>query len=125
MVTQNENGMQRVTVTLEPEDVRLLDALARFEGQNRSSELRSLLVQIRPMMQQLVATFTVFEQQREQLDEMVSNATASELQSILPEAEEMNRRFIGMMAKLEGAIAVTSSENGPEAPASNTGATND
>lgn len=116
MVTRNDNGLVRVTVTLEPEDVELLDALARFEGQNRSAELRGLLSQARPIMRQLVDTFTTAEGQRQMLDQAMVNATISELQSIEPEVEEISRRFLGAMAKLEGSAAAN-------APASNTGAT--
>lgn len=119
MVTFNENGLVRVTVTLEREDVFLLDALARAEGLNRSSELRSLLEQVRPMMRQLVATFVTAEGQRAKLNEAMLNATLSELQAIEPELEDMNRKFLGAMAKLEGHAAAS----GGDAPASNTGAT--
>jgi hypothetical protein len=120
MITPNADGMMRVTLTLPPEDVHLLDRLAHFEGSNRSAEIRGLLLQVRPMLQQLVQTFTVAEQQRENLDQALLNATVSDMQAILPEAEDLNRRFIGMVAKFEG--AATARRDG-EAPASNTGAT--
>jgi hypothetical protein len=120
MVIHNDNGMVRVTVTLDPEDVRLLDALARFEGQNRSAELRGLLFQARPIMQQLVATFSTAEEQRASLDQALLNATLSDLVAVQPEAEEISRRMLGMLAKLEG---IQASSSGDDAPASNTGAT--
>jgi hypothetical protein len=122
MVTRNENGLVRVTLTLDPVDVELLDALARFEGQNRSSEVRGLLAQVRPTMQQLVATFSAAEAQRESLDAAMLAATVSELQGVLPEAEELQRRMMGMLAKLEGQAAAAAGPD-PDAPASNTGAT--
>lgn len=117
MVTQNDNGMVRVTVTLEPTDVALLDSLARLEGSNRSAELRGLLAQVRPVMATLVRTFEEAERQRKQLDAAMVSATVSEMESILPEAEDLSRRFMGMIAKLEGAATAA------DAPASNTGAT--
>ena len=116
MVTQNQNGLVRVTVTLDPIDVELLDKLAELEGKNRSAELRGMLEQVRPMLQQLVATFDMASRQREALDQALLNATVSEMEVIMPEVEEMGRRFLGMLAKLEGTAAAN-------APASNTGAT--
>lgn len=116
MVTHNDNGLVRVTVTLHPVDVALLDKLAQFEGKNRSAELRGMLEQFRPMLQQLVSTFDQANAQRAALDAALVNATVSELEAIMPEVEEMGRRFLGALAKLEGAGAAN-------APASNTGAT--
>ena len=105
MVTRNENGLVRVTVTLEPIDVQLLDALAEIEGKNRSAELRELLTQARPVLQSLVTTFQSAARQREALDQVLVNATVSELQQFEPEVEEMARRFLGIMAKAEGLAA--------------------
>lgn len=116
MITQKRGELVRVTVTLEAVDVALLDKLAGFEGENRSAELRGLLQQVRPTLEQLVAIFESATKQREALDQAMVGATVSELEAILPEVEEINRRFMGAMAKLEG----TATAN---APASNTGAT--
>lgn len=116
MVTHNDNGLVRVTVTLHPIDVALLDAMAKFENKNRSAELRGMLEQFRPMLQQLVATFTDADRQRSALDQAMANATLSELEAIQPEVEDIGRRFLGALAKLEGHGAAS-------APASNTGAT--
>lgn len=118
MVTRNDNGLWRVTVTLDPEDVQLLDALAGFEGLNRSAELRGLLAQVRPIMRQLVETFTLASQQRDALDRAMVGATVSELEAIAPEMDEIAKRFMGTLAKLEGHAASVG-----DAPASNTGAT--
>lgn len=117
MVTRNENGLVRVTVTLDPRDVELLDALAEIEGLNRSAELRSMLSQVRPMMEQIVKTAQTVNAQRAALDEALLNARVSELELIGPELEDIANRFIGAMAKLEGLATAN-------APASNTGATN-
>lgn len=121
MVTRNDNGLVRVTVTLNPIDVALLDKLAGIEGKNRSAELRGMLEQFRPMIQQLVSTFEEASRQREALDQAMVSATVSELEAIMPEVEEISRRFMGAMAKLEG--TATARRDG-DAPASNTGATN-
>lgn len=106
----------RVTVTLDPIDVALLDRLAFHEGLNRSQELRNMLEQFRPMIQQLVATFDSAGKQRELLDQAMVNATVSDLEAIMPEVEQLGLQFMAAMAKLEGHAAST-------APASNTGAT--
>jgi hypothetical protein len=119
MVTRNENGLVRVTVTLDPEDVRLLDELARLEGKNRSSELRSMLEQLRPMLSQLIGVFHEAERQRAALDQALTKTTAVELAAIAPDMEDLANRFMGTLAKLEGAFAASA-----DAPASNTGATN-
>ena len=116
-MTRNENGLVRVTVTLDPRDVELLDKLAALEGLNRSAELRSMLAQVRPMVEQVIATFDSVNSQREALDAAIAAATVSDLEAIGPEIEDIGRRFMGAMAKLEGLGAVN-------APASNTGATN-
>lgn len=119
MVTRNQNNLVRVTVTLRPSFVDLLDELARFEGTNRSAELRGLLDQVEPVIGQIVGTLREVERQREALDQAMVNATVSELEAITPELEQISRRFMGAMAKLEGHAAATG-----EAPGSNTGATN-
>jgi Ribbon-helix-helix protein, copG family len=117
MITRHENGMARVTVTLDPEDIELLDRLAKLEGSNRSAELRGLLTQVRPMIRDLVEMFERAASQREALDAALVNLTVSELQAIMPEVDEISRRFLGTIAKLEGTQAAA------DAPASNTGAT--
>lgn len=116
MVTRNENGLVRVTVTLEPRDVELLDKLAKFEGTNRSAELRGMLAQVRPLVGEVVRVYEEAERHRELLDQALVNASISELEVIKPEMEEISNRFLGALAKFEGHIASI-------APASNTGAT--
>jgi hypothetical protein len=114
---ESQSGVHRITVALDPVDVDLLDRLAGLEGLNRSAELRALLTQIRPVLRATVEAFESAGQARDRLDQAVATATVSELQAIEPEVEEMSRRFLGIMAKLEGAQAAG------DAPASNTGAT--
>jgi len=108
----------RVTVTLDPIDVDLLDRLAKLEGANRSAELRTLLRALRPQLKQTVEAFEHADKMRGQLDRAAAEATLTELAAIQPEVDDISRRFLGAMAKLEGAGAAAE-----EAPGSNTGAT--
>ena len=121
MITSTKQpGLVRVTLTLDPVDVDLLDRLARLEGQNRSQEMRGVLGQLRPV---LVATVEAFEAalvQRDKFDEVAATAAISGLEELLPEVEELARRYMGAMSRLEGSAAAAAAE---DAPASNTGAT--
>lgn len=121
MITSTKQpGLVRVTLTLDPVDVDLLDRLARLEGQNRSQEMRGVLGQLRPV---LVATVEAFEAalvQRDKFDEVAASAAISGLEELLPEVEELARRYMGAMSRLEGSAAAAAAE---DAPASNTGAT--
>ena len=116
MVTRNENGLVRVTVTLDPIDVELLDKLAKIEGKNRSMELRAMLAQVRPMLAEIVRVYEEADKHRAALDQALVNASVSELEAIKPEIEEISKRFMGALAKFEGHVATL-------APGSNTGAT--
>ena len=121
MITSTKQpGLVRVTLTLDPVDVDLLDRLARLEGQNRSQEMRGVLGQLRPV---LVATVEAFEAalvQRDKFDEVAASAAISGLEELLPEVEELASRYMGAMSRLEGSAAAAAAE---DAPASNTGAT--
>lgn len=124
MITPTQNPhMVRVTVTLDPIDVALLDRLASLEGLNRSAELRSLLVQIRPMIRQTVEAFEAANRSRDTLSAAAAGASISAMQELLPEAERLQNAYLGVLARLEGLAAVSGIENDDEAPASNTGAT--
>lgn len=115
-----QSGVLRVTVALDPVDVDLLDRLAALEGKNRSSELRGLLAQIRPMLRQTVEAFEAAFRAREQFDQAAAEATVSELQLIAPQIEQLQGQFLGMMARLEGAQAAAFAE-ALEPPSSNHG----
>lgn len=122
----DSRNMMRVTVTLDPIDVDLLDRLAKLEGQNRSAELRSLLIQLRPMLRQTVAAFETAVRHRESLEAAAAGASISALQEIVPEAERLQNAYMGILARLEGLAAASGNpkDDGPDdAPASNTGAT--
>lgn len=114
--------MVRVTVTLDPVDVDLLDRLGRLEGLNRSAELRSILGQLRPMLRQTVEAFEAASRVR---DMLTDGTKVSELETLLPEAQRVQDAYLGFLARLEGAAAVAGIEMPLEAPASNTGATDD
>ena len=115
-----QSSVQRVTVTLDPVDVDLLDRLGRLEGQNRSEELRGILVQVRPMLQATVEAFEAALRQRDAFDQKAAEAAIQGLAALLPEVEGLSQAYLGALARIEGAQAAA--EDG-DAPASNTGAT--
>ena len=117
-------GVVRITLTLDPIDVDLLDRLARLEGMNRSQELRGMLLQMRPMLQATVESFEASLAQRDAFDQKAAEMTISGLEDLLPEVEALSRQFMGAMARIEGKGAAREAANG-EAPGSNTGATLD
>jgi hypothetical protein len=121
MVTQNDNGLVRVTVTLEPVDVDLLDRLAALEGLNRSSELRSLLSQLRPMLRQTVEAFETALKARDMLSESARASTLRHINSLLPEAQRVADSYLGFLARLEGEAAVASSRAAEDPRPSNHG----
>lgn len=120
MITSANPGMKRVTMTLDPIDVDLLDRLAALEGRNRSQELRSILVEVRPMLGQTVEAFEAALRQRDAFDEKARQAAISGLEDLLPEIEALSRQYIGALSRLEGQAAAAADD---EAPCSNTGAT--
>ena len=95
----------RVTVTISPVDVELLDRLARLSGTNRSEELRGILSQLRPNLRQTIETFEAVARQREQLDARAATALPEELAAIMPEIERIQNAFLGAMARAEGMAA--------------------
>ena len=121
MITPSKQPkLVRVTFTLDPLDVDLLDRLAKLEGQNRSQELRGIFDQLRPVLTATVEAFEAALAQRDKFDAAAATAAVEGLQELLPEAEEMARRYLGAMARLEGSAAASGAD---DAPASNTGAT--
>ena len=125
MITPENARMKRVTMTLDPIDVDLLDRLAVLEGRNRSEELRSILEQCRPM---LAATVTAFEAARDQRDAFDVAARELAVQGLLvalPEIEKLSQTYMGAMSRIEGAAAAAAAVADDEAPGSNTGATLD
>ena len=120
MRNQNPENMYRVTVTLDPRDVDLLDRLGALEGTSRSAQLRSVLEQLRPVLTATVTAFEAAGRQRDALEAAASLVEVSKLQRLIPEAEKLNSAFLGVLSRIEGMAAADAE---PEAPASNTGAT--
>lgn len=125
MVINKRSNLIRVSLTLDPVDVDLLDRLGRLEGQNRSAEIRSILEQFRPMLTATVEAFEAAHNQRLQLDEAMSSAALSQIEILMPEAQRLNDAYLGALSRLEGAAAAAEAAAAPEAPASNTGATSE
>ena len=111
----------RVSLTLDPIDVDLLDRLAKVEGRNRSAEVRDILEQFRPMLSATVEAFEQAIKHRVQLDDAMAQAAIEQMEAVMPEVEKMQNVFLGALSRLEGAAAAKSAE----APASNTGATDE
>ena len=105
MFTREDDELVRVTLTLPRVDVDLLDRLGRLEGLNRSAELRSILVQFRPMLRQTVEAFEAAAQARDLLTSEAAQAKVSELERLLPEAQRVQDAYLGFMARLEGESA--------------------
>lgn len=111
MITHTDKrNLMRVTVTLDPLDVDLLDRLAALEGQNRSYELRTMLAQLRPVLRATVEAFEAAYRAREQLDTATAQATLSQLQQMQPEAERMQATYLGALARFEGLSASAEAE---------------
>ena len=104
MITPDRN-MARVTMTLDPIDVDLLDRLAALEESNRSAELRSILVHLRPVLEATVDAFEAAMRTRDQLSLAAAEASVLELQELLPEVQRIQAVMVGSMARLEGAAA--------------------
>jgi hypothetical protein len=115
MVTYNRN-LARVTLTLEPVDLDLLDRLAALEGLNRSQELRSIMAQFRPMLRSTVEAFEQALRQREKLSEAAVSASVARLQELAPEVEKMRDSYLGMMARIEGLSAAHAVQEEVEDP---------
>lgn len=124
MITSENPGMKRVTMTLDPVDVDLLDRLAALEGRNRSEELRSILTEVRPMLSATVEAFEAALRQRDAFDETARGAAVAGLSALLPEVEALSRQYMGAMSRLEGqAAAAEAIQDDEKPPSSNTGVT--
>lgn len=121
MVISTPN-MMRVSLTLDPIDVDLLDRLGKLEGRNRSAEVRDILTQFRPMLQATVQAFEAAEQQRLKLDDAMALAAMQQLEAVMPEIEKIQNVYLGALSRIEGAASAKAADS---APASNTGATDE
>lgn len=100
-----ETGLTRVTLTLDPIDVALLDRLAKLEGLNRSAELRGILSQIRPMLRATVEAYEAAHEQREKFNQESTQRALERFQELLPAVEKMQGEYLGIMAHIEGLAA--------------------
>lgn len=100
-----QSGVARVTVSLDPADVDLLDRLAALEGKNRSYELRAILSSARPILTATVEALEAAQRQREHFDEAVKTGLFSDLEALLPEVERLHSTYVGAMSRLEGKAA--------------------
>lgn len=132
MITPERENKVRVSLTLDREDVRLLDRLASLVDSNRSEQVREMLASVRPMLVATVDAFERAEAQRSQLFAAVTSQTSAELDAILPDVQRITDQYLGVVARLEGfataaeadaALGRADDDQGGDAPASNTGAT--
>lgn len=97
--------MIRVSLTLDPYDVDLLDRLAKVEGRTRSAEVRDILNEFRPMLEATVVAFESALDQRIKLDEAMAAAAIEQLEAVMPEVEKIQNAYLGALSRLEGAAA--------------------
>ena len=122
MVTHARN-LVRVTVTIDPLDVDLIDRTAALSGTNRSIELRGILAELRPQLRAVVEAFEGDTQARELLSKEAAGAVALELETIAGESEQLRNAFLGAFARLEGAAAAAANEAADPRPSSHGGHT--
>lgn len=116
MVAQKHGNMVRVSLTLDPVDVDLLDRIAVLEKSNRSSELRGILAQFRPMFRATVEAMEAAMRQRDGLNEAMAEAAkkgVDEITQMIPELERMQNAYLGTMARLEGMATVADTDSDP------------
>jgi hypothetical protein len=118
-------SIARITVSIDPIDVELLDRLAALEGLNRSAELRGILREVRPMLMATVEAFESALAQRDEFTKAAANAAVVGLESLMPELQRLQEAYLGAMSRVEGEAAAARAAAGdePETPASNTGVT--
>ncbi len=114
-------NLARVTVTLDPVDVDLLDRLGKLESLSRSAELRGILAQFRPMLRQTVEAMEAVARQREAFDDTVAAASMEQLASLMPEVERLQNAYLGAFSRIEGAAAVAAAREDSDPRPSNHG----
>lgn len=114
--SETEN-LRRVSLTLDPVDVELLDRLTALGGGNRSEQIRNVLIQVRPAFQSLLTALEAVRDEKVAFEKAAAAISETGgLNDVLAEAERLQRAFLGAASRLEGLAA-------SDAPASNTGAT--
>lgn len=102
----SDRNMLRVSVTLDPVDVALVDRLAALEGSNRSAELRSMLEQLRPVLRATVEALEGAARARDRFMQAAARVEVLDVASKLaPEVARINTTLLGSLARLEGAAA--------------------
>jgi hypothetical protein len=113
MVAQQHGNMVRVSLTLDPIDVGLLDRMSALDGRNRSAQLRDVLAQLRPMLLQTVTAFEAAAAARDRLTAESAAVKVSELEELLPEAQRVQEAYLGLMARIEGEAAAAAADPDP------------
>lgn len=95
----------RVTLSLDSEDVELLDRLAVLRALNRSEQFREILARARPMLRQ---TVEVLEGALEQRDAWLNTFTEVDvlgMEDLMEEVDRVQNAVLGSMSRIEGAAA--------------------
>lgn len=101
----------RITLSLDPVDVDLIDRLAALQQLNRSEQMREFLALLRPTIRQTVETLEAALRSRDELMEIISAAELAGLDDLLPEVERVQASVLGAMSRIEGALAVAESRD--------------
>jgi len=91
----------RVTLTLDPADVEMLDKLAELEGSSRSAEVRSMLAALRPSIRAVIAAIDAASVARSELTEAAARTGAEELERLMPKLGELQGQVLGALAQIE------------------------
>lgn len=97
-----KHGIVRFTASVEPEDLDLLDRLAKLGDSNRSAQLRMLLESMRPTLTATVNALEAAQRAKESFLEQAGEIALDELTEVLPEIEKVRKSMLGAMARLEG-----------------------
>lgn len=100
-----KEGVLRITVSVDPVDVDLLDRLAALEGSNRSSELRSMLEAMRPTLKSTVEALEAANRTKDTFYKQAGELAFSELSNLMPEVEKLHSAYLGALSRLEGSAA--------------------
>jgi len=98
-------GIARITVSIDPEDVDLIDRLAALESKNRSAELRGLLRAVRPTLKATVEALEAAERAKGNFYQQAAEVALEDLTEVLPEVERIHSAYLGAISRLEGAAA--------------------
>jgi len=111
----------RITLSLDPVDVDLLDRLSALTGSNRSEQMRQFMAEYRPMLRQTVELLETALKQRDALLRVVGEAGDAGLGELLPELERVQNVVLGSMARLEGRLAAEQAREDSDPRPSNHG----